>query len=112
MGRSFPMCPLAFMLCENPALLAEEASDREEKDVIDDKEAEHIEKQLIALLDEDDASSDDGSESSVNYDVEDTTHQELLAKKQSGTSQSRYTQLFLHYINNRCRRMSGSGGIL
>jgi hypothetical protein len=67
------------------------------------------------LLDEEDASSDDGSESSVNYDVEDTTNQEQLAKKQLDTSQSRYTQLFLHYINNhlyRCRRMSGSGGIL
>jgi hypothetical protein len=32
------------------------------------------------LLDEEDASSDDGSESSVNYDVEDTTNQEQLAK--------------------------------
>jgi hypothetical protein len=65
---------------DNPALLAEEASDHEEKDDIDEEEAEHIEKQLMALLEEDDASSNDGSESSVNYDVEDTTNQEQLEK--------------------------------
>jgi hypothetical protein len=67
---------------DNPALLAEEASDHEGKDDIDEEEeeAEHIEKQLMALLEEDDASSNDGSESSVNFDVEDTTNQEQLEK--------------------------------
>ena len=71
---------------ETPALLAEEASDHEEKDDINEEEAEHIEKQLMALFEEDDSSNDDGSEGSVNYDVEDTTNMEQLGKKQSGTS--------------------------
>ena len=100
---------------ENPALLAEEASDHEEKDDIDEEEAEHIEKELLALFEEDDSSSDDGSEGSVNYDVEDTTNMEQLGKNnQALRTEQVYTPLNTLYINDhfyRCHRMSGSGGI-
>jgi coproporphyrinogen III oxidase len=69
----------------------------------------------MALLEEDDEASNDGSESPVNYEVEDTTNQEQLEKNNQALRTEQVYPIYTTVCTDhfyRSHRMSGSGGIL